>query len=211
MAGGTALDRYAARIGACRICLESPQGAPLPYPPRPVLRVSRSARLLIAGQAPGLRVHRSGLPFDDASGDRLRAWLDVDRALFYDRARIAIAPMGFCFPGYDAKGSDLPPRVECATAWRDGLMDLLPQIELIVLVGGYAQRWHFARAGAPLRRDARVGAIVRNWRDGAARRPQLFPLPHPSWRNTGWLKANPWFESDVLPDLRAAVARAVSG
>ncbi len=202
------LDRLAGEIRTCRICRDRPLGAPLPHEPRPVLRVSTTARLLIASQAPGLRVHRSGLPFDDASGDRLRAWMGVDRETFYDERRICIVPMGFCFPGYDAAGGDLPPRRECRAEWHDGLFALLPRIEAVLAIGGYAHRYHFARLGRPLRRDAKVDEIVRQWRDFRDWKPRLFPLPHPSWRNTGWLKRNPWFEADVLPDLRAVVVRA---
>jgi uracil-DNA glycosylase len=203
------LEAYAARIRACRICLESPAGAPLPHDPRPVLRVSTTGKLLIASQAPGLRVHKSGLPFDDASGDRLRAWLGVDRDTFYDTSRICIAPMGFCFPGYDANGADIPPRRECAPAWHDGLFALMPQVEAVLAIGGYAHRYHFARLGKPLPKSAKVDEIVRRWREFANSSPRLFPLPHPSWRNTGWLKRNPWFESELLPDVRATVAKAI--
>lgn len=203
------LDAYAATIRACRICIEHPAGAPLPHEPRPVLRVSTTARLLIASQAPGLRVHRSGLPFDDASGDRLRAWLGMDRETFYDERRVAIAPMGFCFPGYDAKGSDLPPRRECAATWHDRLFEMLPQVEAVLAIGGYAHRYHFARLGRPLPKSAKVDEIVRQWREFETSKPRLFPLPHPSWRNTGWLKRNPWFEAELMPDLRATVSRAI--
>lgn len=206
-----ALAALAARIRACRICVETPQGPPLPHEPRPTLRESSTARLLIAGQAPGIRVHRSGLPFDDPSGERLRAWMGIDRAAFYDSRRVAIAPMGFCFPGYDAKGADLPPRKECAPAWRDDLLALMPQIEVVLAIGGYAHRYHFARAGVALPKGAKVGDVVRAWRGFSAMRPVLFPLPHPSWRNSGWLKRNPWFGTEVLPELRAAVDRALEG
>jgi uracil-DNA glycosylase len=203
------LDAWAARIRACRICVERPIGPPLPHEPRPVLRVSSTARLLIASQAPGLRVHKSGLPFDDASGDRLRSWLGIDRDTFYDTSRVCIAPMGFCFPGYDAKGGDLPPRGECAAAWHDRLFQLLPQVDAVLAIGGYAHRYHFARLGRPLPRAAKVDEIVRRWREFEHSTPRLFPLPHPSWRNTGWLKRNPWFETELLPDLRATVAKAM--
>ena len=204
------LERLAAEIRGCRLCLERPDGAPLPHEPRPVLRVSGTARLLIASQAPGLRVHKSGLPFDDASGDRLRAWLGMDRETFYDTRRVCIAPMGFCFPGYDAKGGDLPPRRECARQWHDRLFALLPQVEAVLAIGGYAHRYHFARLGRPLPKTAKVDEIVRQWRDFKEATPRLFPLPHPSWRNTGWLKRNPWFESELLPDLRSVVKSAIS-
>lgn len=204
------LDRLAAEIRRCRVCVERPDGRPLPHEPRPVLRVSGTARLLIASQAPGLRVHKSGLPFDDASGDRLRAWLGMDRETFYDTRRVCIAPMGFCFPGYDASGGDLPPRRECSANWHDRLFALLPQVEAVLAIGGYAHRYHFARLGRPLPKATKVDEIVRRWREFEKATPRLFPLPHPSWRNTGWLKRNPWFESELLPDLRTVVRRAIS-
>lgn len=207
MSSTSDLDAYVTRIRTCKVCIEEPDGAPLSHAPRPVIRVSAGARLLIAGQAPGLRAHKSGLPFDDASGDRLRAWLGMDRAAFYDENRVCIAPMGFCFPGYDAQGSDLPPRRECLV-WHDRLFALMPQIEVVLAIGGYAQRYHFARVGQPLSKRAKVDESVRRWREFETTRPRMFPLPHPSWRNTGWLKRNPWFESALLPDLRAAVARS---
>ncbi|MFO1136568.1 MAG: uracil-DNA glycosylase family protein [Rhodoblastus sp.] len=204
------LDRLAAEIRRCRVCVERPDGRPLPHEPRPVLRVSGTARLLIASQAPGLRVHKSGLPFDDASGDRLRAWLGMDRETFYDTRRVCIAPMGFCFPGYDASGGDLPPRRECSAHWHDRLFALLPQVEAVLAIGGYAHRYHFARLGRPLPKATKVDDIVRRWREFEKATPRLFPLPHPSWRNTGWLKRNPWFESELLPDLRTVVRSAIS-
>ncbi|MBB3656911.1 uracil-DNA glycosylase [Rhizobium sp. BK650] len=158
--------------------------------------------MLIAGQAPGLRVHESGLPFDDASGDRLRQWLHVDRPTFYDRDRFAIVPMGLCFPGYDANGSDLPPRRECAPVWQDRVLSVMPQIELVLAVGGHAQAWHM---GAMRREN--MTETVRAWRNSleSDRQPALLPLPHPSWRNTAWLKRNPWFEEELLPELRRRI------
>lgn len=190
------------QIRACRICVERPTGKPLPHEPRPVVVPSTRARILIAGQAPGTRVHESGRPFTDRSGDRLREWLGVSDAEFYDTDNFAIVPMGFCFPGLDAKGSDLPPRRECAAHWRADLMAAMPQIDLLLLIGQYAQGWHL---GA--RRGRNVTDTVRAWRGwvvpGTA--PQIFPLPHPSWRNTGWIKKNPWFEEELLPVLRQAV------
>ena len=159
--------------------------------------MSGTARILIAGQAPGARVHASGLPFDDPSGDRLRDWMGVDREVFYDRARIAILPMAFCFPGYDAKGSDLPPPKRCAALWRERALSAMPQVELTLLVGGYAQGWHLPGKKRP------VTEVVRSWRDHL---PGVLPLPHPSWRNTAWLKKHPWFEAEVVPWLRARVA-----
>jgi uracil-DNA glycosylase len=194
------LADYVARIRACRICRDSPQGAPLPHEPKPVFAASARARILIAGQAPGTRVHATGLPFNDPSGDRLRDWLGVTRVQFYDRNFLAIVPMGFCFPGQDERGGDLPPRRECAPAWRAGLMALMPQIELVLAVGIYAQTWHLGTL-----RRATLTETVRDWAAiHAATAPiHVIPLPHPSWRNTGWLKRNTWFERELLPFLRA--------
>jgi uracil-DNA glycosylase len=197
-----ALEQLAAEVGACRICADAPLRTPLPHEPRPVLVASAQERILIAGQAPGTRVHLSGRPFTDASGDRLRAWLGVTADEFYEPGNFAIVPMGFCFPGQDARGGDLPPRRECAPAWRARLMALMPQVELILAVGLHAQSWHMrARQGADLTRT------VRDWRTAmaAGHGPKVMPLPHPSWRNTGWLKRNPWFEAELLPVLRAEI------
>jgi len=199
MADTPELEALWTRVRACRICRDSPDGLPLPHEPRPVLVPSSTARILIAGQAPGLRVQESGIPFDDRSGDRLRDWLGVDRTQFYDPANFAILPMGFCFPGYNASGHDLPPRRECAPAWRDQIMDLMPQVDLLLLLGMHAQAWHLGSA-----RPATLGETVADWRAIYERNtsPRVIPLPHPSWRNTGWLKRNPWFEADLLPVLR---------
>uniref|UniRef100_UPI00339D411D uracil-DNA glycosylase family protein n=1 Tax=Aquibium sp. A9E412 TaxID=2976767 RepID=UPI00339D411D len=174
----------------------------MPHTPRPVVVGSSTARILIAGQAPGTRVHASGLPFDDRSGDRLRGWLGVDRAAFYDPALFAIAPMGFCFPGQDARGGDLPPRRECAPAWRAALLAHMPQIALVLAIGQYAQAWHLGD-----RRGRSLTETVLDWRRHLERdaRPHVLPLPHPSWRNTGWLKRNPWFEAELVPALRQRV------
>jgi uracil-DNA glycosylase len=196
------LTDLARRIAGCRLCADHFAATETAHEPRPVVRPSATARLMIAGQAPGARVHKSGIPFDDPSGDRLRDWMGVDRETFYDRSRIAIVPMAFCFPGYDAKGGDLPPPRACAKAWRADLMAAMPQVELTLLVGQYAQAWHM---GA--RRKGSLTDTVGNWRDYG---PGLLPLPHPSWRNTGWLRRNPWFEEDVLPWLRREVSRLVS-
>lgn len=190
-----------AEIRACRVCVDAPTGKPLPHAPRPVLQASPTARLAIFSQAPGARVHKSGRPFTDASGERLRAWLGIGPEMFYDEKRVAIVPMGFCFPGNDAKGGDLPPRRECAPLWRGRLLAALPALETVVLVGSYAQNWHLGRA-APL------SDTVARWRDFA---PRYFPTPHPSWRNNGWLGKNPWFERDLLPALQCAVRRALDG
>ncbi|MGD9669964.1 MAG: uracil-DNA glycosylase family protein [Hyphomicrobiaceae bacterium] len=191
---------------ACRICKDTPKGAPLPHEPRPVLQVDRRARLAISGQAPGTRVHASGRPFTDPSGERLRSWMGIGPDVFYDAERVAIVPMGFCFPGLDGKGGDLPPRPECAATWRARVFAQLPDIELLVLIGQYAQRWHLAAGHG---RHAKLTATVADWRTILAReqRPRLLPLPHPSWRNNAWLKANPWFEEELLPALRMEVAR----
>ena len=199
-----ALGELHCRIRACRICRDTPNGAPLPHEPRPVVVPSATARILVAGQAPGTRVHASGIPFNDPSGDRLRDWMGVDRDTFYDASHLAIAPMGFCFPGLDSKGGDLPPRRECAPAWRMALMELMPQVELVLVIGQYAQKWHLGSAAA-----GGVTETVRNWKVlwEADRRPRVLALPHPSWRNTGWLKRNPWFAADLLPVLRTEVAR----
>jgi uracil-DNA glycosylase len=201
------LDALTARIRGCRLCRDISNGAPLPHEPRPVFRVSATARLLVASQAPGLRVHETGLPFNDPSGDRLRQWMGVDRDTFYDGSKIAIVPMGFCFPGYNELKADLPPRRECRAMWHDQLFAHLPQIETILAIGRYAQDYHFARLGRPLPKSAGVDGIVRRWREFEGERPRVFALPHPSWRNSGWLKRNPWFEAEVLPVVRGEVAR----
>ncbi|SLN29061.1 Uracil DNA glycosylase superfamily protein [Falsiruegeria litorea R37] len=154
-----------------------------------------NARILIAGQAPGARVHASGRPFTDPSGDRLRAWLGVDGSTFYDKDRVAIVPMAFCFPGYDARKADLPPPPICGKTWHAQVMSALDKVQLTILVGGYAQKYHIGAKGS-------VTQTVAGWRDHA---PDLFALPHPSWRNTAWLKKNPWFETELLPALRARV------
>jgi uracil-DNA glycosylase len=201
------LAALAADIRACRRCAEA--ATPLPHAPHPVLRVSSTARLLIASQAPGNLVNQTGIPFNDPSGERLRDWMGVDQGLFYDVSRIAIVPMGFCFPGNDAAGGDLPPRPECRAYWHDRLFAALPRIETVLAIGRYAQDYHFARLGRGLPKGASVSETVARWREFGGATPHLFPLPHPSWRNSGWLKKNPWFEAEVLPALRAEVARLV--
>lgn len=196
------LEALAARVRACRICVDNPAARPLPHQPRPVLRPSSSARILIASQAPGTKVHITGMPFTDASGDRLRSWLGVGSEEFYDTDKFAIVPMGFCFPGQDARGADLPPRRECAPAWRTSLMALMPQVDMVLTIGIYAQSWHMGAARRPS-----LTETVMDWRAiwAAATDPKVLPLPHPSWRNTGWLKRNPWFEMDLLPFLRSEI------
>jgi uracil-DNA glycosylase len=200
------LERYAATVRGCRICVEQPIGKPLPHEPRPVLVPSSTARILIAGQAPGTRVHASGRPFTDPSGDRLRGWLGVTPEQFYDAGLFAIAPMGFCFPGLDASGSDLPPRRECAPAWRAGLMALMPQIDLVLAIGLHAQKWHLGRTASP-----RVSDTVADWRAivAAGTTAVTVPLPHPSWRNSAWLKRNLWFEADLIPWLQTEISARI--
>lgn len=190
-------------IERCRVCVDRPvQRHPLPHEPRPVLRLSSTARLCVAGQAPGARVHASGLPFDDRSGDRLRDWMGVTRDEFYDASRLLMIPMGFCFPGYDANGSDMPPRRECRAAWHDRVFAAVPQVELVLAIGTYAQAYHLGP-----RRSRRMTDTVAAWREHLFRneRPRVLPLPHPSWRNTGWLRSHPWFEAEVVPALRREV------
>lgn len=194
------MDSLHADISACRICAARFAATATAHAPRPVVWFRPTARILIAGQAPGARVHASGRPFTDPSGDRLRDWLGLNDAQFYDRDRVAIVPMAFCFPGYDVKGSDLPPPPVCGQTWHARVMAGLPDIRLKVLVGGAALRWHVGHKGA-------VGTAVAAWRDHA---PGMFALPHPSWRNTAWLKANPWFTAEVLPALRTRVQEVLN-
>ena len=183
-------------IRACRICEDH-----LPLGPRPVVIADKSAKILIIGQAPGTAVHASGVPWDDPSGDRLRDWMNLGKSEFYDPARIAIMPMGFCYPGRLPKGGDAPPRPECAPQWHERLRAQLPQIELTLLVGSYAQN-HYLHD----RRSKNMTETLRNWRDLG---PDLLATPHPSWRSGIWLKKNPWFEAEVLPVLRERVAKLV--
>ncbi|WP_281649761.1 uracil-DNA glycosylase family protein [Novacetimonas hansenii] len=184
-----ALERLVTEIRACTTCANV-----LPLGPRPILHVSPTARILIASQAPGTRVHETGQSFNDASGDRLRGWLGIDRATFYDSARIAIMPMGMCYPGRLPKGGDCPPRRECAPLWRERVLALMPDIRLTLLVGSYAQN-HVLGPG-------KVEDRVRHYRDYL---PRFFPLPHPSWRTGAWERRSPWFGTDVLPALRREV------
>lgn len=188
------------RIAACGICAPRFRATATCHAPRPVVWFRPGARLLIASQAPGARAHESGIPFRDASGERLREWMGVSEAEFYDLSRVAIVPMGFCFPGYDAAGSDIPPPPICARTWRREALSALPGLRVTLLVGGAAQAWHLGRGS--------VSERVRRWRDHA---PAAFALPHPSWRNTGWLRRNPWFAEEVLPELRARVREALDG
>ena len=189
--GKTALDNLYAEIRACRLCAPH-----LPLGPRPVVRGTASARLLIISQAPGTKVHETGLSFNDRSGDRLRQWLGIDRTVFYDEARVAIVGMGFCYPGR-RKGGDLPPRPECAPLWHARVLALLPKIELTLLIGSYAIEYYLA--GAKRRSMAETVAA---WRDFL---PRSLPLPHPSWRTMMFEQRNPWFEAELLPELRRRV------
>lgn len=186
------------RITACTLCAARFAATATAHRPRPVAWFRPGARLLIAGQAPGARVHASGKPFTDPSGDRLRAWTGLTPAEFYDLSRVAVVPMAFCFPGYDAKGADLPPPPLCAATWRAQVMAALPDLSLVLAVGGAAQRWHIG--------PGTVTATVADWRSHAAH--GVWPLPHPSWRNTGWIKRNPWFEAELVPALQQTL-RAV--
>ncbi len=191
------LDGLLAEIRACRACSDE-----LPHEPRPVVQVAPQTRLLICAQAPGRRVHESGLPFDDASGDRLRGWLGIDRQTFYGDPRIGVAGMAFCFPGTNPKGGDYPPPRRCAALWQARLLGQLAEVELTLLVGSYAIDWTLGR-----RPGGSMTEAVGGWRTHA---PRAVTLPHPSWRNTAWLKKNPWFEDDVVPYLRARVAEILA-
>ncbi len=188
------------RIAACRLCAPRFAATATRHAPRPVVWFRPGARLLIASQAPGMRAHESGIPFQDASGERLREWMGITSEDFYDRTKVAIVPIGFCFPGYDAIGSDIPPPGICPKIWRNEALSVLPDLRLTLLVGGVAQAWHLGRGGMTDR--------VRDWR---ARAPETFALPHPSWRNTAWLRRNPWFADEVLPALRARVQDVLHG
>ncbi|HUC16801.1 MAG TPA: uracil-DNA glycosylase family protein [Acetobacteraceae bacterium] len=193
------LDALSAEARACRVC-----AAVLPLGPRPVFQVSATARLLIASQAPGTRVHESGIPYTDASGARLREWLGIPESVFYDAARVAILPMGFCYPGRVPNGGDAPPRPECAPLWRARFLAAMPSLRLTLLVGLYAQDW-YARAWMLGR-----GTMTERVRDFRNYLPRSFPLPHPSWRSLLWERKNPWFREEVLPALRREVARILS-
>ena len=186
------LQHLLAEIRACRVC-----EAHLPLGPRPVLRAAATARVAIIGQAPGTKVHETGIPWNDASGQRLRDWLQLAPETFYDESRIAIIPTGFCYPGRDPRGGDMPPRPECAPLWQDRLFALLPRIEMILLIGSYAQAHHLGQA-----RKRTMTETVMAFRDYL---PRYLPTPHPSWRTTHWQKKNPWFETDLLPVLRQRV------
>ena len=190
----TSLASLLKEVRACAICESA-----LPLGPRPVLQLHAKAKILIAGQAPGRKVHESGVPFDDASGKRLREWLGVTRDVFYDPQQVAILPMGFCFPG-TGKSGDLAPRSECAPAWRERLLSHLKQLEITIVLGQYAQKYHFGEASSS------VTGLVKSWREYW---PDMVPLPHPSPRNNIWLRKNPWFEVELLPSLRQRVSESL--
>lgn len=191
------LEDLLERVRACDICR-----AHLPLGPRPVVRISRTARVLIIGQAPGTKVHETGIPWNDPSGERLREWLALDKEAFYDTSRIAIMPTGFCYPGRDPKGGDLPPRPECAPAWHAPLRAQMTRIELTLLVGMHAQAYCLGD-----RRKKTMTETVRAWRDYG---PDIIPTPHPSWRTTGWARKNPWFELELVPEIRRRICRLIT-
>ncbi len=195
------LELTGAQVRACRACSERFAATPTAHSPRPVFWCDSRATILVAGQAPGTRVHASGKFFDDPSGDRLRQWMGIDRQAFYDRSTIAILPMAFCFPGLDSKGSDLPPPRVCADLWRERILALLPNIRTTILLGGHAQRWHLGKQAA-----GGVRNTVARWAEFA---PLYFPLPHPSWRNNALIAGVPGFESQMLPALRKRVAELI--
>lgn len=201
------------QINSCTICRDHPlNGNPLDHEPHPVCISSTTAKIAICGQAPGIRVHNTGIPFNDPSGTRLREWLDVTSEEFYDSNHFALIPMGFCFPGYDKHGSDLPPRRECRITWHDQVFSLMPQLQFIIAIGSHAQNYHLRRN--PTYRDylqaqpkpVNTTTTVKNWRryieSNQNTGPEILPLPHPSWRNSGWLKRNLWLEKELLPVLR---------
>ena len=194
----TELHEIVDEIRACQLCVADMERAP-----KPILQVSDTAKIVIAGQAPGNLAMGSGRPFTDPSGDRLRDWLQIDEATFYDPSKVAIVPMGFCFPGYDKNGGDIPPMKRCAQTWHTPLFERLPQIELKVLIGGYAQRWHIGD-----QMEKTLTATVQRWRGFL--KQGVIVTPHPSWRNNAWLKRNPWFETELLPELRKRVQALLS-
>jgi len=187
------------QIRNCTLCRDRFRATATSHSPRPVVWIGPTAPILVAGQAPGLQVHKKGRPFDDRSGDRLRDWMGIGPKDFYDRQKVSVLPMAFCFPGYDTAGSDLPPPAICAETWHSQVMAALATPSVRLLVGGYAQTWHLGRK-RPVRET------VAHWRDFG---DGVFPLPHPSWRNTGWLKKNPWFETELLPALRSRISNAL--
>ncbi|WP_273722690.1 uracil-DNA glycosylase family protein [Bartonella sp. AU18XJBT] len=195
------------KIYSCRVCIQQPHYfPPLPHEPNPVVYLSNTASIAIAGQAPGLRVHETSIPFNDRSGERLRDWLGVTKEEFYNRSLFAIVPMGFCFPGYDKNKADLPPRRECREIWHEKIFQAMPQIKLVLAIGSYAQKWHITEL-----KHKTVSATVSDWRNILSiPQPQgynVMPLPHPSWRNTFWLQKNPWFNDELIVYLRCLVRK----
>jgi uracil-DNA glycosylase len=191
------LQRLLREISACRIC-----EANLPHGARPTLRVSRGARLLIISQAPGSKVHQTGIPWNDASGDRLRDWMNLDHSTFYDETKVAIVPIGFCYPGASANGGDKPPRPECAPLWHERVLDHLPNLQLTLLVGQYSQTRYLG--------SSRKKSMTETVKAFPEYGPKFFPLPHPSWRSGIWMRRQPWFEQSVIPQLRRAVQRVIA-
>lgn len=198
----TSLATLEPDITACRLCADKFAATTTAHEPRPVFWLRDGARILVAGQAPGMRVHKEGRPFFDPSGDRLRDWMGIGTETFYDRDRISVLPMAFCFPGYDAKGADLPPPKLCLRTWHDRVMAALGDVPLILSIGGYSHAYFLGAAAK--------GGVTRTVADWRAHAPRVLPLPHPSWRNTGWLKKNPWFEDEVIPFLRTRVAEVLA-
>ncbi|MGO1766910.1 uracil-DNA glycosylase [Advenella sp. S44] len=202
-------EQFISDIRNCRVCHDHPRyGQPMEPEPRPIIQVSQTACICIASQAPGTRVYQSGKPFNDASGVRLRQWMGISDEDFYDDSKIAIIPMGFCFPGLRSDGSDLPPRRECKEIWRSQLFARLPNLKLLLTIGGYAQRWHMG----PQTAKQGVTETVRAWRQYYLADPSLrvYPLPHPSWHNNRWLTQNVWFEDEVLPQLRSDIRSLIA-
>lgn len=197
------MEKLFNEIKNCKICIDNPEKKELPHAPNPVVVMSNNAKIVICGQAPGNKVNQSGIPFTDPSGDRLREWLGVDEDSFYNSGNFSIVPMGFCFPGLDNKGGDLPPRKECAKKWHGRVFEVMPQLDLYLLVGGYAQKYHLGK-----RVQKSVTETVVSWKsyiqnpiDGK----RFLPLPHPSWRNTGWIKKHEFFSEELLPFLKNEV------
>lgn len=188
-------DSLHREVLACTLCREQ-----LPFEPRPILQIHPEARVLVAGQAPGIRAHEAGKPFFDASGKRLREWMGVDDAIFYDARRVAIVPMGFCYPG-KGKSGDLPPCADCAPTWRSRILQALPKLRVTLVIGRYAMDWHLA---------GRYGSLTEAVRDGVDTGRGIYPMPHPSPRNIAWLKRNPWFEEERVPEIRKAIAKALA-
>lgn len=187
-------------LKACTLCKDRFANTVTGHRPNPVVWFEPGARILIAGQAPGMRVHKSNIPFSDPSGTRLRDWLGLNEKTFYDKSRIAIMPMAFCFPGYDSKGSDLPPPPICAATWRADALAMLPDVALTIIIGGYAMKYHLGTRSP----------VTEAVRAQKGRENGIYTLPHPSWRNTGWIKKNPWFDAEILPSLRQKVTEVLN-